>query len=702
MYFGIRGKLIAAFLTIASLTFVSSAVSLYAFKEFRGALEEVVSERVPVMSSAMNIKAKVDSALSNLSLITQKGAKDPTMMWNVVGMELTQAKSILNKLIALGVDEEITDQLGIQLDALTSQVDEIRMLLEEEETLHEQVETLLNSAKNYATEIRDSLSLDTDVERQLLDQVLAKLNKDNREYSEQVTELGATNQRVLRLNAIFAGNEIALSALQYVTTAKDIRKIKGMAFQAKMAIADALSDLSSFQKGRREYYGAMEDTYKGFFHEKKGIVGLRVKENGIISRIQELSEQNQLLSVELSKVISGLAKKAETEVATSSQAAKDIGALMNNVILVVVAVSILVAVALIYFFAIKHLNRRLSQLQRVLVSLSEGNLDIEIKDDSADAIGRMTRTAEVFRQNALRVEGLQQEKEEQEAKAQEERRQSLIQLSNDFEEQVMHLLKDVMVAGENLSNEAATMQQLADETKQEANSVSVASDAAKENVEIVASTTEELSASIRSIEENMDISHKTFAHALTASDESNKQISSLAEYGQQVAEVVGLIGEIAEQTNLLALNATIEAARAGEHGKGFAVVASEVKSLADQTAKATDTITTQIRQMTTATDTSVEAIGKIVHLVSEMNSLNENTVFAVKEQSSAAVEIANSVLSASEGTQKVNNHIQDVLVSAENTDQSALRVGQASENVVRQSRSLQNAVEDFLRNIRTG
>lgn len=176
----------------------------------------------------------------------------------------------------------------------------------------------------------------------------------------------------------------------------------------------------------------------------------------------------------------------------------------------------------------------------------------------------------------------------------------------------------------------------------------------------------------------------------------------MAEFGQQVAEVVGLIGEIAEQTNLLALNAIIEAARAGEHGKGFAVVASEVKSLADQTAKATETITIQITQMTTATDTSVEAIGKVVHLVSEMNTLNENTVFAVKEQSTAAVEIANSVLSASEGTQKVNNHIQDVLVSAGNTDQSALRVGQASENVVRQSQSLQNTVEDFLRNIRTG
>ena len=146
IHFGIRAKLIAAFLTIASLTLISSGVSLYGFKEFRGAFEEVVNNRVPVMSSAMSLKAKVDGALSNLSLITQKATEDSVMMWNVVGMELSQAKITLNVLIQLGVDEDMTETLSIQLDALRDQIDEIKELLDEQDNLHEQVEGILEKA----------------------------------------------------------------------------------------------------------------------------------------------------------------------------------------------------------------------------------------------------------------------------------------------------------------------------------------------------------------------------------------------------------------------------------------------------------------------------------------------------------------------------------------------------------------------------
>lgn len=702
MHFGIRAKLIAAFMAVASLTLISSGVSIYAFKEFRGALEEVVDMRVPVMSSAMTLKAKVDSALSSLSLITQKATKNPSMMWNIVRMELSQAKKSLKILENLKIDKGTLDLLNKQLNNLNLQISEIETRLADHDHIQSDMNTILQNAKSFADEIRDALNIDIDVERQLSDQVMLELKRADVDYSLKVPELTTHSTKLFVQTALLSSNETAYTLLETLSALNDENEIRAKSFEALEAIQNALSDMSIFSEPVAQYFQQIQGKYQSYFQNEGGMVALRLKELDTTSRIQDLSEQNQILSVALSKVITNLAQTAKQEVRHSSEQAHKTGEFMNSIIWLVVLISLCVAAALIYFFAIRHLNRRLSKLQKTMVALSEGNLAVEISDNSQDAIGRMTQTAEIFRQNALRVEALQKEKAEQEAHAQEERRQSLLELSNDFEDQVMHLLKGVMVAGEELSKEATKMQNLADKTKREANSVSTASDIAKKNVETVASATEELSASIRSIEQNMDISHQTFANAAQASEASSQQISGLENIGRQVAAVIGLIGDIADQTNLLALNATIEAQRAGAHGKGFAVVASEVKSLADQTAKATNSITTQITQMSDATDNSVQSIHKIVGLISEMNQLNESTVNAVREQSSATDEIANSVLNTAEGTEKVNNHIQDVLLSAKNTDQSAIRVGNASKNVVQQSRSLQSAVEEFLSNVRTG
>ncbi|WP_417822434.1 methyl-accepting chemotaxis protein [Terasakiella sp.] len=272
-------------------------------------------------------------------------------------------------------------------------------------------------------------------------------------------------------------------------------------------------------------------------------------------------------------------------------------------------------------------------------------------------------------------------------------------MSNDFENQVGHILEDVMRAGQGACTDASSLIKLSDLTQAQANHVSTASEQAKTDVQMVASASEELSASIRSIEQNMDLSKVVFENALQASEKSTHRIKSLEEVGEQVASVIGLISDIAEQTNLLALNATIEAQRAGDQGKGFGVVALEVKKLAEQTSTATEQITAQISQMREATHQAVQAIGESTELLSQINQINENTVHAIREQSSATDEIASSVVSASRGTEKVNGHIVDVLSAAQDTNQSALRVGTTSKNVVHQSEALRKAVSTFLGNL---
>jgi methyl-accepting chemotaxis protein len=531
---------------------------------------------------------------------------------------------------------------------------------------------------------------------------LNKIQTDALNVSSHASVLRQSNEKLFALNAISAAMDNTYSAIKEVKTKTDPRQIKTISALAGMTMDAANDDLTMFPDGLKAYFSEKSEELRSLLLSPKGLAKLRQNELEVARQIQTLLDNNKTLSDNLSARISDLTKDENQKVIKSSEQAHKIGQEMNDVIWMVVVISVLITCTIIYFFVIKHLNRRLGNLQTSMVALSKGELDISLSDPYDDAIGRITKTAEIFRQNALHIESLQKEKEEQEARARAERKQSLLELSNNFETQVMHLLERVMVAGEELSVESKKMKVLAEETKSEANNVSSASNDAKGNVQIVASATEELSASIRSIEENMDMSHQTFSRAVEVSTESNTQISGLVDIGDQVASIIGLISSIAEQTNLLALNATIEASRAGEHGKGFAVVASEVKSLADQTAKATESIRFQIEQMKSATETSVQSIGAIVQLISEVNELNDNTVYAVKEQSKATDEISNSVFSAAEGTEKVNNHIQDVLISAENTDQSAIRVGRASENVVDQSHALQKAVEEFLINVRNG
>jgi methyl-accepting chemotaxis protein len=702
MHFGVRAKLIFAFLAIASLTLISSGVSLYSIREFKSALDEVVVSRVPLMSDAINLKTSVDSALSSLSQITQNTSQDMGSVWTEVSSSLNTAQHSLSSLEKKPVKPEVIDVLNKQLSGLSQQITSIKSLIEEHDVIRNEMLSLMKLANDHIEQTRSDVNTDIDVEKQFADQLVSDLGSDTSEIQLKISDIIKNSTKLFILSSILSSSEAAYSSLESLSAIETVTQIKSKAFEAISAIEKSIEDLSSFPDGIATYYKKEQAKYQEYFYGQKGMLKLRLSELDNKQKIASLSGQNIILSKNLTEVISKLTISSRQGVEQSAQNATQIGLLMNKVTWIVVIFSVLISFGLIYFFAIKHLNRRLSNLRSLMTELSEGNLNIEINDKSTDAIGRMAQTLEIFRQNALEVSSLQKEKEQQDRKVEQEKKESLTNLSNEFETQVMHLLKDVMSAGEDLYREAISLVRLSEMTKAEANKVAGASEQAKTDVQTVASATEELSASIGSIGKNMDVSHATFEEAVLAASESLEKINSLEEVGTQVASVIGLISDIAEQTNLLALNATIEAQRAGEQGKGFAVVAYEVKKLAEQTTQATDNISKHIFKMRNATDQSVTSIEKIAKLISQINLINESTVHSVREQSSATDEIAERVLSASDGTERVNNHINDVLGSAEDTDHSATRVGKASENVVQHSRLLQDAVSRFLENIRQG
>ena len=273
---------------------------------------------------------------------------------------------------------------------------------------------------------------------------------------------------------------------------------------------------------------------------------------------------------------------------------------------------------------------------------------------------------------------------------------ALAKFAEEFGSRMERVAGNLAGAANELGNDAQAMSGAAEETTKQSHAVAAASEQASANVQTVASAAEELSASILEINRQVTDSNGVTNRAVEEAERTNSQIRNLAEAGKRIGEVVKLISEIASQTNLLALNATIEAARAGEAGKGFAVVASEVKSLANQTARATEEIAAKIAEMQAATDTSVEAVESIGRTIARINDIATGIAAAVDEQGASTREIARNVLEASAGTAEVSSNVSGISDAAAGTGRAAGRVRDASDRIAGEVGTLRSEVAKFL------
>jgi methyl-accepting chemotaxis protein len=366
-----------------------------------------------------------------------------------------------------------------------------------------------------------------------------------------------------------------------------------------------------------------------------------------------------------------------------------------------VALAILAVTAAIAWVVSRNIAKPLASLKTKMERLAAGEIGLDISEAGrGDEIGGMGVAVKVFQDNAASLKRLQSEQKDLEAKAAAERKAVMQRMAQEFESAVGAIVGGVSSTAAKLQGSAQTMSSTAEDASRKATAVSAASEQASTNVQTVASAAEELSSSIAEISRQVAESTKIAGQAVTDAERTNTQVQALAEAAQKIGDVVKLINDIAGQTNLLALNATIEAARAGEAGKGFAVVASEVKSLATQTAKATEDISGQIKSIQSATSDSVRAIQGIGQTISQINEIATTIASAVEEQGAATKEIARNVQQASSGTSNVSSNITGVTQAVGKTGAAASEVLGASRELATQSDALRQQVSRFLNEIR--
>jgi methyl-accepting chemotaxis protein len=370
------------------------------------------------------------------------------------------------------------------------------------------------------------------------------------------------------------------------------------------------------------------------------------------------------------------------------------GAVLLGILALVILASVVIA---------NSISRPLVAATTNMKRLADGDKSIEVRNtDLKSEIGDLARALEVFKQNAIEMDRLAVEQAAQEQRAAEDKRQAMLALADSFEGAVQGVVTQVSAASTEMRASAESMAGTTGETAARSGVMANAADVAFNNVQSVAAATEELTASIAEISQQVSNSAGIARQAVDEAKRTDQTVSALSDASQRIGEVVKLISEIASQTNLLALNATIEAARAGEMGKGFAVVASEVKNLANQTAKATEDISTQIAGMQSATGEAVSAIQAIAETIGKIDQIAATIAAAVEEQGAATQEISRSIQQAAGGAREVSDNVSVVAKSVDETGRMAKDVLGAASELSQQAEIMRREVGNFLERVRAG
>ena len=384
----------------------------------------------------------------------------------------------------------------------------------------------------------------------------------------------------------------------------------------------------------------------------------------------------------------------------ASDEADVIEAQAHTGLLIVLGLLTLICLATAIYYD-RHIIAVLNSLADKMRLLADRDYGITVQGlERKDEVGQMARALQVFKDNGIKMQEMELEDEAAKQMAEAERKAALHRMASELENEVETIIKSLEQAATELSTTSQNLTFTARDTAERASSVAAASEQTSGNVQAVAGATEELTAAIQEVSHQATLGADMATTAARSAEETTLTIKELGQNAQEVGMVIDLINQIATQTNLLALNATIEAARAGEAGKGFAVVASEVKTLATQTASATDEISAKLAKIQSGTEAAIHAIEGVTSAIENVQNVSTSIAGAVEQQRSATNEISGNINDAARGAGDVSQNIDQVSQSAYASGEAASGLEDSAKDLATQTQVLKTRIESFLRTVR--
>ena len=503
---------------------------------------------------------------------------------------------------------------------------------------------------------------------------------------------GANNYRnVVRGHLLSESEEGKLAAEQRLKTQDELNNKTLRAYETLITSPEERAIFTAWQREWGEYMKIAQEVMALSRATKPGTFP---REANLLNDTKAIP-QGQKADAQLNKNIdlnNAGANKAGAEAARDYDAA-------FFVIATILAVSAVLGIG-IGIYLVRDVSSGIASIVKPMQALGAGDLTAIVPHQGMKTeIGTMGDALQVFKQ-ALIDKRAADEAAAADAEAKIDRGRRVDRITSDFEAMIGEVVETVSSASTELEASAGTLTATAERSQELTTSVAAASEQASTNVQSVASATEEMASSVNEISRQVQESANIAGQAVQQARITNDRVSALASAAARIGDVVELINNIAGQTNLLALNATIEAARAGEAGRGFAVVASEVKALAEQTAKATGDISTQIAGIQAATQDSVGAIKEIGDTIGRMSEIASTIASAVEEQGAATQEISRNVQQAAQGTMQVSSNITDVQRGASETGSASSQVLSAAQSLSSDSTRLKVEVSNFLSAVR--
>jgi len=366
------------------------------------------------------------------------------------------------------------------------------------------------------------------------------------------------------------------------------------------------------------------------------------------------------------------------------------GALVGFLVSIVVTVTVGMSIV-----------RPIKSITAVMRQLSAGTVSVEVTNrDRGDEIGQMAEAIDVFRKNMIEMHAMEQANHQAEQRRASERRSEMQDLAAEFEKSVQQIARELTQAATAMHQNAEAMSRGATEARAKSKAISSVVTVTQDNVESVANSADELAHTIEELATQTNAARELTDETVSESENARAKLQQLADAVTQIVPITGLIQAIAQQTNLLALNATIEAARAGVAGKGFAVVAGEVKSLAQQTASATEEINRKIAAVNASCGAVVKIIQQVAGAVGRLGQGTAEMAAAVGQQAAATQEISLNAQQAANSSRTVAQNILELDEKAGENDSASTAALEGARHLLSHAALLQEQANNFLRHVR--